>query len=299
MHFNNRILVVDDNVDNLQILEESLCDAFEVKCATSGAEALCIAAEFHPNVVLLDLMMPGLDGRGTCRLLRAQPELRNAKIVMVSARSDIAERLAAYEAGAVDYIAKPFDSREILAKVGTWTDMIRKQEVESIWEDLEQTRNGIGQALTSLVEFRDTETGDHLIRMRWYSQLLAEQLAIAGPYAEQIDETFLRTLYCASPLHDVGKVAIDDAVLRKPGRLTISEFEIIKRHTIVGSDILSRAATDMRGAEYLDMAIAVARHHHERFDGSGYPDGLAGQAIPLAVHIVSVADVFDALTSKQ
>ena len=299
MHFNNRILAIDDNVDNLLILEECLGDAFEVKCATSGQEALRIAPKFLPDVVLLDLMMPGLDGRETCCLLRAQPELRNTKIVMLSARSDIAERLAAYEVGAVDYIAKPFDLREILAKVATWTDMIHRQEVEAIWEDLEQTRNGIGLTLTSLVEFRDTETGDHLFRMRWYSQLLAEQLAVASPYAEQIDETFLRKLYRASPLHDIGKVAIDDAILRKPGRLTPSEFEIIKRHAVIGSDILSRAATDLPSADYLGMAIAIARHHHECCDGSGYPDGLSGQDIPLAARIVSVADVFDALTSDR
>jgi putative two-component system response regulator len=135
--------------------------------------------------------------------------------------------------------------------------------------------------------------------MRWYSQLLAEQLAIASPYAQQIDETFLRKLYRASPLHDIGKVAIDDAILRKPGRLTTSEFEIIKRHTVIGCDILSRAATDLPSADYLGMAIAIARHHHERFDGAGYPDGLSGQAIPLAARIVSVADVFDALTSDR
>jgi putative two-component system response regulator len=299
VHFNNRILAVDDNLDNLRILEECLGDAFEVRCATNGQEALRIAPEFLPDVVLLDLMMPGLDGRETCQLLRARPELRNAKIIMLSARSDIAERLAAYEVGAVDYIAKPFDLREMLAKIGTWTDMIHKQQVEGIWQDLEQTRNGIGLTLTSLVEFRDTETGDHLFRMRWYSQLLAEQLAVDSPYAEQIDETFLRKLYRASPLHDIGKVAIDDAILRKPGRLTASEFEIIKQHSVIGSDILSRAATDLPSADYLSMAICIARHHHERYDGLGYPDGLCGRAIPLAARIVSVADVFDALTSDR
>ena len=228
----------------------------EVRSApTSGQQALrARSEEFLPNVVLLDLMMPGLDGRGTCRLLRAQPELRDAKIVMLSARSDIAERLAAYEAGAVDYISKPFDLREILAKVNTWTDMIHKQQVEAIWEDLEQTRNGIGLTLTSLVEFRDTETGDHLFRMRWYSQLLAEQLAIASPYAQLIDETFLRKLYRASPLHDIGGRSPIELTLfcANPGRLTnASEFEIIKRHTVIGSDILSRAATDLPSADYL------------------------------------------------
>jgi putative two-component system response regulator len=299
MHFNNRVLAVDDNVDNLLLVEACLRDAFEVRVATNGQEALSVALEFLPNVILLDLVMPGLDGRETCRVLRSHPELRNSKIVMLSGRSDITERLAAYEVGAVDYIAKPFDLREIIAKVGTWTDMIHKQEVEAIWDDLEQTRNGIGLTLTSLVEFRDTETGDHLFRMRLYSQMLAEQLATASPYAEQVDQIFLHRLYRASPLHDIGKVAIDDAILRKPGRLTNAEFEIIKRHTVIGCDILSRAATDLPSADYFGMAMAIARHHHERYDGTGYPDGLTGQSIPLAARIVSVADVFDALTSDR
>ncbi|HEX3655347.1 MAG TPA: HD domain-containing phosphohydrolase [Pirellulales bacterium] len=299
MHFNHRILAVDDNADNLQILEECLGDAFEMRCVTSGQEALCIAPEFMPDVVLLDLMMPGLDGWETCRLLRIQPELSNAKIVMLSARAELAERLAAYQLGAVDYIAKPFDPREIQAKVATWTHMIHKQQVEAIWEDLEHTRNGIGLALTSVAEFRDTESEDHLFRMRWYSQLLAEQLSVASPYADQIDEAFLRKLYRASPLHDIGKVAIDDAILRKASPLTASEFESIKRHTDIGSDILSRAAGDLPSADYLGMATSIARHHHERWDGAGYPYGLFGQEIPLAARIVAVADLFDALTSDR
>lgn len=299
MRLENRILAVDDNPDNLLILEESLGSTFVVRCVESGQEALRVAPEFRPNVILLDLMMPGIDGHETCRLLRLLPEVRHAKILVLSARSDIQQRLAAYEAGAVDFIAKPFDPQEIRLKVDTWTRMIHRQQVETIWEDLEQTRNGIGLTLTSLVEFRDTETGDHLFRMRWYSQLLAEQIGMAGPYAEQVDEAFLKHLYRASPLHDLGKVAIDDAILRKPGRLTPEEFEVIKQHSVIGSDILTKAAADLPSADYLGMAIVIARHHHERFDGSGYPDGLAGQSIPLAARIVSVADVFDALTSDR
>lgn len=299
MFSNDRVLAVDDNVTNLAVLDELLGDSFMLKCVTSGEEALRIAPSYHPNVVLLDLMMPAPDGNDTCRLLRAKPGLEDTKIVMLSAKADLPQRLNAYQAGAVDYIAKPFDQREVLAKVNAWTDMVHRQQVEKLWLNLETMGNGIGITLASLIRLRDTETGNHIFRMQWYSQLLAEQLAMTGPYRAAIDEVFLRNLYRASPLHDIGKVGVDDAVLRKPGRLTPSEFEAIKLHTSVGAELLGRALAEMPNAEYLRMAIDIAKHHHERFDGTGYPDGLAGTAIPLAARIVSVSDVFDALTSDR
>ena len=299
MDLNNRILAVDDHSDNLWILEELLGGSYSLKCVRSGEEALRVAPLFRPNLVLLDVMMPGLNGRQTCRMLRAKPELRDTKIVMLSARTALNDRLAAYEAGAVDYIGKPFDHQEVLAKVKAWMQMVCKDEVDKIWQEADKTREVMGSALVTLAAFRDTETGEHLFRMRWYSQALAEQLAMAGPYCPQIDELFLQQLYRASPLHDIGKVGIDDAILRKPGPLTAEEFEVIKQHTIIGGDILAHAATGLPHADYMKMATIIARYHHERFDGSGYPDGLCGMDIPLAARIVSVADVFDALTSKR
>jgi putative two-component system response regulator len=270
-----------------------------VLCVDSGEKALSVAPRFQPNLVLLDVMMPGLDGNQACRMLRARPELRHTKIVMLSARAELDDRLRAYDGGAADYIAKPFDDREVLAKVRTWMQMAYRHQVEEIWQEVEKTREAVGVALASLAAFRDTETGDHLLRMRWYSEALAEQLAVAGEYQGQIDEAFLKHLYQASPLHDIGKVGIPDAILRKPGWLEASEFEVIKRHTIIGGDILAQAARGMPHAEYIKMAAQIARHHHERFDGGGYPDGLSGIAIPLAARIVAVADVFDALTSQR
>jgi putative two-component system response regulator len=207
--------------------------------------------------------------------------------------------MAAYEAGAVDYITKPFHDREVLAKVRTWMNTVRLNEVRSLWSEMERARDGIGKTLTSLVQLRDTETGEHLFRMRWYSQLLAEQLALSGPYREAIDETFLERLYRATPLHDIGKVGIEDAILRKPGSLTPEEFEKIKRHTTIGAEILEQAASNLQYADHLPMAAQIARHHHEKFDGSGYPDGLIALEIPLPARIVSVGDVFDAITSDR
>jgi putative two-component system response regulator len=299
MHLNDRILSVDDNLDNLLILKELLDADYTFMCADSGEKALAVAPRFQPNLILLDVMMPGMDGHHTCRLLRAQPELRHTKIVMLSARTELPDRLLAYDGGAADYIGKPFDDREVLAKVRAWMQMAHRDQVEEILQEVEKTREAVGAALVSLAAFRDTETGDHLLRMRWYSEALAEQLAVSGPYREQVDEDFLRQLYRASPLHDIGKVGIADTILRKPGWLDASEFEIVKQHTIIGGEILAQAAQRMPHAEYIKMAAQIARCHHERFDGAGYPDGLSGRAIPLAARIVAVADAFDALTSDR
>ena len=295
MQFKDQILVVDDHADNRAILEELLGDAYTVISAASGEEALRVAREVRPHLVLLDVMMPGLNGIQTCRMLREQTETRDVKIIMLSARSELSDRLKAYDVGAVDYIAKPFNDQEVLVKVRPWMQMVYKQQVEDIWRNAEKMRDSVRSTIVTLVDFQHTETGDHLFRIRWYATALAEQLAVAGPYSMQIDETFLRQLYRASPLHDVGKVAIDDTILHKPSPLTDYDFEALKQHTVFGGDLLSRAASNLHNADYLSMAIDIARHHHERFDGSGYPDGLAGADIPLAARIVAVVDTFDAL----
>jgi putative two-component system response regulator len=299
MRLNDRILAVDDSASNLLILQRLLGDTYTVMCVDSGAEALRVAPKFRPDLVLLDVIMPGIDGNQTCRLLHEHPELRDTKIVMVSARSELQSRLTAYDVGAMDYITKPFDNQEVLAKVRAWLHMVYKEQVNELLCDAEKTREVVGFALVTLTSFRDTETGAHLLRIRWYSQALAEQLLVAGPYCAEIDERFLRHLYRASPLHDIGKVAIDDAILRKPGPLTPREFAVMTQHTTIGGDILSQAETRLASPDYVKMAADIARHHHERFDGSGYPDKLSGMGIPLAARIVSVADAFDALTSDR
>ena len=166
------------------------------------------------------------------------------------------------------------------------------QDIAKVYEDISGT-------LASVVSLRDTETGSHLCRMRAYAQDLSEQLAMSGPYAARINETFLRNLYFAIPLHDIGKVGISDAILRKPEPLTPDEFDEMKRHATLGAELLEGAAARFPSVEYWQTAIKIARHHHERFDGTGYPDGLAGEAIPLAARIVAVADAFDEMTSDR
>jgi putative two-component system response regulator len=294
-----RILAVDDNLDNLAILEELLGADYALTTAASGEDALRIAPKFRPDVVLLDLMMPGMDGITTCRYLGETLSTVGTRIVILSAKKEVRDRITAYSAGAVDFLSKPFDHGEVLAKVKTWMQMVRQEQVDDIFREAELARNAIGMTMLNVASFRDTETSDHLLRVRWYAQSIADELTLGGPYRELVDSAFCDELYRASPLHDIGKVAVDDAILRKPGPLTHEEYEAMKKHTIVGGDLLGAAASRLPGVKYLKMAAEVARHHHERFDGSGYPDRLSGNAIPLAARIVSVADVFDALTSKR
>jgi putative two-component system response regulator len=298
MRMNDRILAVDDHLDNLQILKELLEDEFTVRCVHSGPEALRVAPMFRPNLILLDVMMPDLDGNQTCRLLRALPQLAEAKIVMLSARSELNDRLKAYDVGAVDYIAKPFDDREVLAKVRAWMQMVHREQMNEIWQEAEQAAVATGSALVTLTAFRDTETPGHLFRIRWYAHALAEQLAVAGPYQDEIGNTFLERLQRASPLHDIGKVGME-AVMSKTGPLVDADWKLVRQHTVVGSNILMRAAESFPQSDYLSMAADIARHHHERWDGTGYPEGLSGTSIPLAARIVAVADAFDAFTLTQ
>ncbi len=313
-----RILIVDDHPTNVAVLQELLEDEYELETASSGEECLEKVREFGPDVILLDLMMPGIDGYETCRRIKSAPYGELSQVVLVSAKATAESRVEGYKAGADDYIIKPFDHDELLAKVRVQFRMrdtllelagargeltVQNLKLEEIVRrrtaEIVETRDVAMFALAKLAESRDPETGEHLERMRSYSQILAEHLAQGGPYRDQIDEEFLENLYRSSPLHDIGKVGIPDAILLKPGRLTESEFEVMKRHTIIGAETMSQAARHTDSGGFLQMGASIALGHHERFDGAGYPQGLAGQDIPLEARIVALADVYDALTSAR
>jgi putative two-component system response regulator len=292
----NRILAVDDNPTNLAIIEETFQGRFNLRLAHDGAQALSIAPTFLPDIVLLDVMMPRPDGYEVCSQIKNDPKLRHSQVIMVSAKTDISERLRGYRAGANDYVTKPFEEEELFSKV--CAALKTKSTFCSMQQDLEALCGATGEALELISHLRDAETGDHLDRMRDYSQLLAAELR-HGAFSKQIDHQYLDDLYRASPLHDLGKVAIPDAILRKPGPLTGEERAQMERHTIFGEQILNRLARQQPEAAFFQMAAEIARWHHECVDGSGYPDGLCGEAIPLAARIVKVADVFDAVTSAR
>ena len=313
-----RILVVDDDEAIRRLFARLLQNDYELAVAADGEEALETAMRFQPELVLLDLQLPGIDGYETCSRLKASPFGEHVFIIIVSARSSREEQLRAFACGADDYLVKPLDAQELrsrvrlhfrlrsaLDKVTAIKTEIERQKsearraAEARERELLATQNVAILTLARIAESRDQCTGDHLVRMRTYCQILAEQLQEASPYADEIDRRFLDDLYRSSPLHDVGKVATSDAILLKPGRLTPDEFEKIKEHTTTGARILDEAVWQEHGGEFLAMAATIARYHHERFDGTGYPEGLGGTAIPLAARIVAVADVFDALTSSR
>ena len=312
-----KVLIVDDDPAVLNLLRALLQSDFLVSEARSGEEALACLMTERPHLVILDIMMPGIDGNETCRRIRTHPAGCGIQVVMVSGKSSRREMEVAFEAGADDYFVKPFDPLELCSRVRLHFRLRHALEVASespvsnapfgaphllpaaLPDDLFAHAYDITVgALTKVAEFRDAETGDHLIRMRAYTQILAEELSCRGPYTSEIDEHFLEDIFRASPLHDIGKIGIPDAILLKPGRLGADEFEIIKRHTILGAHLLEHIANAAPPARFLRMAATIARFHHERYDGYGYPAGLRDQETPLPARIVALADAYDAITSR-
>ena len=305
------ILIVDDTPENLDILIGILKEDYRLKVATDGQSALELATATPPDLVLLDIMMPGMDGFEVCRRLKAEPRLGDVPVIFVSALGDLDSKVRAFTQGGVDYVTKPFQGEEVEARVKTQLRVRHLQmELEDYNRELEnrvaaQVKEiAAGQfatifALSKLAESRDDDTGQHLERVRTFCKLLADRLGQAKELLGQIAPGFVDTIYYASPLHDIGKVAIPDRILLKPGKLTKDEFETMKTHTTLGAKTLEAVAWEHPGNAFIEMGIQIARSHHERWDGNGYPDGLQGEQIPLPARIMAVADVYDALRSQR
>ena len=313
----SKILIVDDDPAIRRLVNRLLRDRYEVQEADSGEQATEIATAWLPDLVLLDITMPGMNGYATCNAIKTG-SLLPPQVIMVSGKTESDELTIAFEYGADDYLVKPIDPTELRSRVAlhlrlresrAMTSRIQ-QEVNSRHAQMKRVAAERAKeivaiqdvavfTLAKVAESRDNETGQHISRMREYSQCMAYELANSGPYAHLIDEQFLADLYRSSPLHDIGKVGIADAILLKPGRLTKEEFEIMKTHTVIGANILDEAVQQLKGGGFLSMAARIARSHHEWWNGNGYPDGIHGIEIPLPARIVAVADVYDALTSER
>lgn len=274
-----RLLLVDDEPTNLQVLRHVLQDDYRLLFATDGARALQIARQQQPQLILLDVMMPGMDGYALCAALKADGATAAIPVIFVTALTDTADETRGFDAGAVDYITKPVSAPIVRARVRTHLSLVRTEELRA-------TRLQIVQRLGRAAEYKDNETGMHVIRMSHFAQALALALGHAPEWAED--------LLNAAPMHDVGKIGIPDAILRKPGKLTPEEWDVMRRHPEIGAEIIGQHPGGV-----LRMAHTIALAHHEKWDGSGYPHGLAGESIPVEARIVALADVFDALTARR
>jgi putative two-component system response regulator len=299
------VMVVDDTPANLSLLANLLQDRYRVQLANSGDKALALAAAQAPDLILLDVMMPGLDGYEVCRRLKADAALAHIPVLFLTARSTIEDEELGLALGAVDFIHKPISPPIVAARVQAqlavkaWQDYLQ-QRVASGLADIEQLQEAAIGVMVSLAEFRDEDTGNHVRRTAEFVRLLASELARLPQYAALLPPATIAMLAKSAPLHDIGKVAIPDHILLKPGKFEPHEWTIMQTHAQRGHDILARACGQMgaRG-KYLALAMEIAGGHHEKWDGSGYPRGLAGEAIPLAARLMAVADVFDALMARR
>ncbi len=294
-----RVLVVDDSPDNIKLLVEILRDDYRVKVALNGEMALTAAQcesqpEDRPDLILLDVMMPDIDGYEVCRRLKNDPRTRRIPVIFVTALNESQGQVVGFDLGAVDYITKPVKPVIVRARVKTQLALYDQSRhldalVRERTQALELTRLQVIQTLGRAAEFKDEETGLHVVRMSRYAQRLARELGLSDDDCE--------LLHAAAPMHDVGKIGIPDTILRKPGRFNDEELAIMRQHAEIGARIIGEQVGD--GSPLIELARTVALTHHEKWDGSGYPHGLAGEDIPLPGRIVAVADVFDALTSVR
>lgn len=309
------ILVVDDTPENLSLLGEILHAHYRVRIAASGARALVLAdSDCKPDLILLDVMMPDMDGHEVMTRLRENPNTRDIPVIFITALDDTEDETLGLSLGAADYITKPVRPAILLARVqgqielklardrmlnqNAWLEA----EVQRRMRDNEEMQDIIFRALASLAETRDNETGNHILRTQGYIALLCDELAQSEKFAEQLQPAKIATIVKAAPLHDIGKVGIPDNVLLKPGKLTEEEWVIMRTHPMQGADAIRRAikhGSDREAFQFLNVAIEIAATHHEKWDGSGYPHGLKGEAIPLAGRLMALADVFDALISYR
>ena len=308
------VLVVDDSAENLALLHGLLKARYRVQLADSGERALRLLEHASlPDLILLDVMMPGIDGHEVCRRVKSQARTRDIPVMFLTSLSESADETHGLELGAVDYITKPVSAPILLARVAThlgvkaMQDLLRDQkhhlelEVRRRTAEMLAARDATIHALASLAETRDLETGNHIRRTQRYVRLLAEQLRGHPRFADFLcGDGIIELLFKCAPLHDIGKVGIPDHILLKPGRFDAAEFEIMKRHTTLGRDAIERAARDV-GADlpFLRVAEQIVHGHHEKWDGSGYPQGLAGDAIPIPARLMALADVYDALISRR
>ena len=284
-----KILIADDELVSRKKLEKLIQSlGYETIAVEDGNDAWEIWNTERTKMVITDWVMPGINGLDLCKKIRKFEGSQYTYIIMVTSKTNVRDIVTGIEAGADDFIPKPFVKEELLVRIMAGERILGFQ-----------TRDIVIFSMAKLAESRDPETGNHLERIRYYSKALAEALAQNGEHPEVFDSLFIDNIFRTSPLHDVGKIGTPDYILLKPGRLNDREFEIMKNHCRIGFETLNEALKRYPKADYLKMSAEIALSHHEKFDGTGYPNGLKGDQIPIAARIVALADVYDALVSKR
>jgi putative two-component system response regulator len=307
------ILVIDDTPDNLSLMQALLKDKYKVKGANNGEKGLRIASsENPPDLILLDIMMPDMDGYEVCRRLKADVVTRHIPVMFLTAKSDEEDEERGFDLGAVDYITKPVSPPIVMARVRSQlmlkaaADFLRDKnafletEVSKRTREVRAIQDVTILALASLAETRDSDTGNHIRRTQRYIKSLAWKLSTNPKFSDFLTPQTIGLLFKSAPLHDIGKVGIPDRILLKPGKLTDEEFEIMKTHTTLGRDAIAHAEQELgEDVAFLTLAKEIAYSHQEKWDGSGYPQGLKGDEIPISARLMAVADVYDALISRR
>lgn len=307
------LLVVDDTPDNLALISELLTGSYHLKLANNGNRALKLASTGTlPDLILLDIMMPEMDGYEVLQKLKSDPLTRGIPVIFLTAKIAVEDEERGLALGAVDYLGKPISPPILMARIKNHLALKAQRdflsdkaaflaaEVDKRTREVVAVQDVTILALASLAETRDSDTGNHIRRTQHYVKALAEHLQKKSKFAGIISDSFIRVIFKSAPLHDIGKVGIPDRILLKPGKLDPAEFEIMKTHTLLGRDAIEQAEKELGiQADFLSMAKEIALSHQEKWDGSGYPEGLAGTAIPLSARMMALADVFDALISRR
>jgi putative two-component system response regulator len=291
------ILAVDDNLVNLKQINGQLSDNYRLMLAKSGDQALKICAQERPDLILLDIEMPGMNGFETIAKLKQSPVLSRIPVIFLTANNDTETEVRGLESGAMDFITKPFEKSILIHRIELHLRFSEyQQHLENTVKELE---NSIVTSFSEIVEYRDANTGGHVVRSSTYALMLGRELQRRDLFSSQLSDDELEMMSRAAPMHDIGKIGVSDVILLKPGSLDDEEFMLMKKHTTIGAEILRSMYVRTPTQHYLRYAIMIAEGHHEKFNGRGYPHGISGEDIPLCARIMAVADVYDALVDNR